>query len=400
MIATRFCTLSLLSVAVGAVLAGPAAAADKGEEVSRLVEQLKKGGEARTKARTRLIALGASALPALRKLEADRHLDPDMRLRLGLIARDIKEGLFREVRRFEGHTGAVRNLALSRDGSRLLSCSGWPKSDYTIRLWDVATGKEIRKLAGHTSAIESVAFSPDGKRALSSGYDQSVRLWDLHTGKEVRRFNHPGNVYSVVFLPDGKHFLTACQHVLRLWEVEGDKEERRFEGHTADVVYVTVSADGKQAASCGNDNTVRLWDVATGKELHCLKGHTQMVHAGTFAPDGKTLASASYDRTVRLWDVATGKELRQLKGHENGVRGVAFSPDGKRLATVSEDTTVRLWETATGKELYSYAGHTQMVTGVAFTPDGRHIVSGGGGSRAGQGKLDAALRLWSAPAAE
>jgi WD40 repeat protein len=79
------------------------------------------------------------------------------------------------------------------------------------------------------------------------------------------------------------------------------------------------------------------------------------------------------------------------------VRGVAFAPEGKRLASVSEDTTVRLWDARTGKEVHRYSGHEQMVTGVAFSGGGKYIVSGGGGSRDGGGKMDSALRLWAAP---
>jgi WD40 repeat protein len=53
-------------------------------------------------------------------------------------------------------------------------------SVYSLKLWDVATGKEIRSFTGHTGAVESVA---DGRTALSGSEDHTFKLWDLTAGR-------------------------------------------------------------------------------------------------------------------------------------------------------------------------------------------------------------------------
>src|SRR5262249_41646729 len=65
-------------------------------------------------------------------------------------------------------------------------------------------------------------------------------------------------------------------HVL-LWDAGGRKERLRLEGHTAAVLSVALSADGKTAATGCADGTVWLWDAATGKRLATLKGHKEAV---------------------------------------------------------------------------------------------------------------------------
>ena len=70
----------------------------------------------------------------------------------------------------------VLSLSFSPDGKTLASGDAWP--DYTILLWDVATGALKAKLAGHTGSVYSVSFSPDGKTLASRSRDQTVILWE------------------------------------------------------------------------------------------------------------------------------------------------------------------------------------------------------------------------------
>jgi WD40 repeat protein len=58
----------------------------------------------------------------------------------------------------------------------------------TLRLWDTATGQLIRVFEGHSGAVRAVAFSPDGTRVLSGSYDNTAKLWDAATGELLHSF--------------------------------------------------------------------------------------------------------------------------------------------------------------------------------------------------------------------
>src|SRR5207249_2964371 len=57
--------------------------------------------------------------------------------------------------------------------------------DHGIGLWDTATGKRLQSFRGHTATVLSVAVSPDGTRLVSFALDKSLRLWDVVSGREL-----------------------------------------------------------------------------------------------------------------------------------------------------------------------------------------------------------------------
>ena len=116
---------------------------------------------------------------------------------------------------------------------------------------------------------------------------------------------------------------------------------RILKGHTAAVLDLEFSPDGKYIASGSRDNTVKLWNLE-GKAIATFQGHQTLIRDVAFSPNGKYIASASGDNTVKIWNLE-GEELSTFKGHNAAIRGVAFSPDGKLVASASEDSMAIIW---------------------------------------------------------
>jgi WD40 repeat protein len=69
----------------------------------------------------------------------------------------------------------VHVLAFSPDGKWLVSGA----DDFSVRVWEVATGKLVRRYSGHDGTVEQLAVAPDGHSVFSAGQDGFVYQWDL-----------------------------------------------------------------------------------------------------------------------------------------------------------------------------------------------------------------------------
>ena len=282
----------------------------------------------------------------------------------------------RAVFQSSGHTASVYILAVLPDG-RVVSTS----EDFTLRVWDAASGQCMQTLVKHRGTISCVSILPDG-RVVSGSWDGTLRVWDVASGQCLQTLEgHSGGVNCVAVLSDGRVVSGSRDCTLRVWDTTSGKCMETLKGHSDWVSCVAVLQDGR-VVSGSYDRTLRVWDTASGKCMKTLKGHSDWVFCVAVLQDGRVV-SGSHDRNLRVWDAASGKCLHTLKGHRASVSCMTVLPDG-RVVSGSHDRTLRVWDAATGQCLQILKGHIRFITCVAVLPDGR-VVSGSG---------DCTLQVW------
>jgi WD40 repeat protein/serine/threonine protein kinase/tetratricopeptide (TPR) repeat protein len=241
---------------------------------------------------------------------------------------DIPSG--RRLAAFHGHTDFVQAVAFRPDGREISTGS----LDGSIRFWDLKTSRPV--VVEHTGWVERLAFRRDGLRFLSEvrtrrdpSETEATKGWNPSTGElDSALAGISLKALSAEFVPGSSSFTDA-----------------------------TTSSDGKLfaktnplAGSLGASRSkeylgsaIVIRELVSGRAIHTLTGHSADVVCLAFSPDGRRLATASFDRTVKLWDVQTGQDVFTLRGHTAGVLSLAFSPDGNQLISGGIDGTARVW---------------------------------------------------------
>lgn len=291
------------------------------------------------------------------------------------------------IHTLNSHTNYVIDVAISRDGRILASCS----YDKTIKLWHLSSGNLLGTLVAHSGWVTCVAISPDGKILASGSLDNTIKLWDIGSGNlQKTLMGHSAYVISLAISPDGQTLVSGCfDNTIKLWHLPTGDLLDTLTGHTGYVEALAISPDGKILASGGgfDDHSIKLWDLSSGNLIANLKGHSAAVRSLSFSPDGTRLASGSEDKTIKIWDVLNQQLIYTLPKQTAWVQAVAISPDGEILATGSRDSTIKLWNLNNGQLQYTLKWHSGPITSLAFSPDGARLASG---------SWDNTVKIWQA----
>jgi WD40 repeat protein len=326
------------------------------------------GGDYRRSAATLLAAWKAGGF----------RFDPrliDLYTRLSARAR-VCAGLILHYRQepLRGHRQAIAAVAVSKDGSRLLSAG----ADRTVRVWDTVTGQCLHHLTGHEGQVNAVAFALDGTVALSGGWDNTLRLWNLKTERCLVMVGHHGPVNGLAVSPDMSFALSASSdQTLRQWDLNTGFCRHVYNGHGYRVTAVSLAPDGKRFVSAGADNTLILWKTGSAERPVILFGHRGAVTTVAWGPASRRIVSGSADKTLKVWDPDSGQCRGTLEGHTEAIRCLALTLDGRWAFSVAADQTLRLWDLANQKCTDVFKGGRHGFKAVAATDDGALAVTGG-----------------------
>jgi WD40 repeat protein len=231
------------------------------------------------------------------------------------------------------------------------------RSDGSIGVVDLETGKPVREFAPKVQMPLALATTADGRRAFSGGRpDTFARQWDVDTGREISRsdpLTAPAD--SLAVSADGRRVLLLCGNFLFVWDADKGPKVRLL--HTTVPVGnmpPALSPDGKRALFASG-KTFWLYDVEADQAVGRFEPAQQPVLLA-FTPDGRSALAASAGMELQagklepiksflwLYDLERRVQRHQFEGHLGPIHCLALTPDGRRIVSGGRDQTVRVWQ--------------------------------------------------------
>lgn len=164
----------------------------------------------------------------------------------------------------------------------------------------------IRRFQGHTALVLEVALTRDAATLASVSQDGSLRVWDTlerQLRHEFRGFAQD-TVTSVDFSADDALLAVGSLGRVDVVDpVDGSLVQMLEISRAPIVTDVEFNADGLLAAST-NDGRIFVWDTETYTLLHEFEGHAAGVNSIAWVGSSH-IVSGSSDAMLILWQVET-----------------------------------------------------------------------------------------------
>ncbi|XP_071826181.1 WD repeat, SAM and U-box domain-containing protein 1-like isoform X2 [Apostichopus japonicus] len=218
----------------------------------------------------------------------------------------------------------VKICCFSPDSQHLVTGA----TDNAICVFSIATKQLIRIIEmAHENFVSSLSYTPDNMHIVSGSGNGDLKVWqaqNVHANK------------AIYYIAECQDLGMSCLAISPTFGSAAPNTQT-----PGDKTYFLL-------ATCGGDSRINLWDLNTAPKcntnLRCvLSGHTANVMMVAFSPDGKLLASGAMDKLVKVWCPIVGNVLFTLESHSRYITSVAFSMDNVFLATGSADRTAMIW---------------------------------------------------------
>jgi WD40 repeat protein/serine/threonine protein kinase len=165
------------------------------------------------------------------------------------------------------HDREIRGVVFDRNGLHVASASGNGK--VKVWSWDPTRLAQMRKpefecQARSPGVYLNLTFSPDGRWLVTGGEEYTVKIWNVQTGRDQETLRgHNGDVLAVAFSPDGRWLATAGEDTtVRIWDATSWKPRHTLRGHGGLVSSLAFISKSQRLVSGSRDHTVKVWDVS------------------------------------------------------------------------------------------------------------------------------------------
>jgi WD40 repeat protein len=263
------------------------------------------------------------------------------------------------------------------------------KYRWEIRMLDLESGKVIaqREMLG--------GDPPQAKIGSGPGYGSQPRQADYAAWAlkllDIPLFTHSAGVINLAFSPNGKTLAAGTSFVeAKLWDLASGQATllNSYQEHLISDAAVTFSPDGNWLGFTGmNAPTFKKYGGSQGVP-NLSNVNLSSTYLLAFSPDGQSLAvggsvfgTGMPSGKVYVIDFQTGAVKAEFS--RELIDNIAFSPDGSLLAAHGAGS-LSVWSVSNGQKIFSFSTgvepgdimNTTAGKGVSFSPDGKYLAAG------------------------
>src|SRR5262249_49771489 len=127
------------------------------------------------------------------------------------------------------------------------------------------------RLRGHTGEVRALSFSADGTRLASGGNDNTVKLWNFAAEPTAIDYvttfrGHGGWVHGCVLAADPQFAVsTSLDGYVKIWNAAEYEEVRPLRGHDDAVLWAAFSKSGQRLVTAGRDRKALVYSAGERK---------------------------------------------------------------------------------------------------------------------------------------
>ncbi|EGJ33197.1 MULTISPECIES: WD40 repeat domain-containing protein [Moorena] len=258
-----------------------------------------------------------------------------------------------EILTFNGHSTPIVALVITPDGNKAVSASIVEVYHHII-VWNLETGKEELTREYNGNLVKTVAITSDNHLIYGSD-NGAITIWSLESPEMFYLLAPSHNTET-------REKLHPISRVLS----ELDPLDPSHNTETREKLYsITLAPDGKSMIAVYSDNFSMVWDLETNQESDQVKfhyqfkghleGHTAPIVDIAFTPDGKRFISASKDKTLKVWNLGLEKNNNKVLNDNKYVNDVTITTNGKQVIFSLPYNRVTVYDLEKNTQILNFA---------------------------------------------
>lgn len=189
------------------------------------------------------------------------------------VARSLKEAV-------EENRDVSTNTSPLRTNVPILASGG---NDNRVYLWELGYSAPLMRLPVHTAAVKALYWAPVSHPILATGggtNDRTIRIWDVEQRRELATYETESQVCNLFWSRATLELVSSHGYTLNqinIWDFQNTPAFIRgrcaageltplalrrlatLTGHSARVLYMSGSPDGRKMATATGESIVRIW---------------------------------------------------------------------------------------------------------------------------------------------